>query len=134
MIVDTSALVAIIRAEPEAERFLDAIRESEEVLLSAAAYLELGIVIDRVGDPILSRRLDDLLRELNIVVVDVTPEHVRTGRAAYRDFGKGSGHPAGLNFGDCFSYALATCTGDTLLFKGDDFAQTDVRSAVPVTG
>ena len=129
MIVDTSAIVAIVQGELEAESFIRAIRGSRSARMSAATYLELGIVIDRVGDPVLSRRLDELLAELSIVVVDVSPRHARIAREAYRDFGKGTGHPAGLNFGDCFSYALAIGENDVLLFKGADFGATDVMPA-----
>lgn len=129
MIVDTSAIVAIVQNERGAESFIKAIRGSRSVQMSAATYLELSIVIDRIGDPVLSRRLDELLAELGIVVVDVSPRHARIAREAYRDFGKGTGHPAGLNFGDCFSYALAVGENDVLLFKGDDFGATDVMSA-----
>lgn len=99
---------------------------ADSVNLSAASYLETGIVVDRIGDPILSRRLDDLLLDLEVEVAAVTPAQARLARQAYRDYGTGSGHPAGLNFGDCFSYALAASTRQPLLFKGDDFSRTDV--------
>ena len=97
--------------------------------MSAASYLELGIVIDRVGDPVLSRRLDDVLETLNITIAEVSAAQARLARAAYRDYGRGSGHRAGLNFGDCFSYALAADAKEPLLFKGDDFGHTDVCPA-----
>lgn len=134
MIVDTSALVAIIRSEPEASRFATVLSTSEHNQLSAANYLETGIVVDSSRDPVASRRLDELLRVAGISVVAVTPEHAEVARAAYRDYGKGSGHPAGLNFGDCFAYALAATSGEPLLYKGQDFAQTDIAPVVPPPG
>ena len=98
--------------------------------MSAANLLEASIVIDASRDPIASRGLDELVQLVAIRVEPVTEEHARIGREAYRDFGKGSGHPAQLNFGDCFAYALAKQTGEPLLFKGQDFGLTDVRPAV----
>ena len=98
--------------------------------MSAATFVEACIVVDANRDPVLSRRLDDLLRVAGVVVEPVTREQADIARAAYRDFGRGSGHPAGLNFGDCFSYALARVTAEPLLFKGDDFSHTDVIPAL----
>ena len=98
--------------------------------MSAANFFEAAIVIDRNRDPILSRRQDELINEAEIVIEPVTEMQVKIARDAYRDFGKGSRHPAGLNFGDCFAYALAKVTGDSLLFKGDDFSETDLASAL----
>jgi ribonuclease VapC len=121
MIVDTSALIAILRAEPEARAFAIAIADSDHRRISAANYLEAAIVIDGSHDPIASRRFDDLLREAAIAIEPVTEEQAKVAREAYRDFGRGSGHAAQLNFGDCFAYALAMTTGEPLLFKGDDF-------------
>lgn len=129
MIVDTSALVAIITAEPERSAFLDAIAGAEEVGMSAASYLELAAVIDGRRDPVTSRLVDDLVAALGIDVLPLTAQQAAIGRAAYRDFGRGSGHRAGLNLGDCFSYALARETGRLLLFKGDDFGHTDLVPA-----
>jgi ribonuclease VapC len=88
------------------------------------------MVIDGSRDPVASRRLDDLLRAAGLAVEPVTEAQARIAREAYRDFGKGSGHPAQLNFGDCFAYALAKVTGEPLLFKGNDFSQTDIASAL----
>ena len=122
MIVDSSAIVAIIWAEPEAERFVAAIVGSGEATMSAGNYLETSIVIDKDRDPALSARLDATLNKLEIEIAPVTAAQARLARQAYRDFGKGSGHPAKLNFGDCFAYALATERGEPLLYKGDDFA------------
>ncbi|WP_163542533.1 type II toxin-antitoxin system VapC family toxin [Occultella kanbiaonis] len=130
MIVDTSAVVAILTAEPERAAMLAAIDADSRVRMSAATYLEAAIVVDRLEDPVLSRRLDELLMELQVDVAPVDADQSRIARQAYRDFGKGSGHPAQLNFGDCFSYALAASVGEALLFKGRDFTHTDVRSAL----
>ena len=122
MIVDSSAIVAIVWVEPEAEGFVTAIVGSGDATMSAGNYLETSIVIDRDRDPALSARLDATLDKLEIAIAPVTAAHARLARQAYRDFGKGSGHPAKLNFGDCFAYALATERGEPLLYKGDDFA------------
>ena len=130
MIVDTSALVAVLRGEQDADAYLVALDTARAARMSAATYLETCIVVDANGDPVLSRRLDELLRVAEVQVEPVTREQADIARAAYRDFGKGSGHPAGLNFGDCFSYALARSTGEPLLFKGDDFSHTDVHPAL----
>lgn len=130
MIVDTSAVVAILRSEPEAERFASALIEAGGAVMSAANYLEAGIVIDRERDPVASARLDAVVMELDIEIVDVTAKQARLARQAYRDFGKGCGHPAKLNFGDCFAYALATERGEALLFKGDDFAHAGLARLV----
>lgn len=129
MIVDTSALVAVLAREPERDRFVDLIHASPTARMSAASYLETAIVIDRLGDPVLSRRLDELIGALEVEVVDVTAGQARIARDAYRDFGRGSGHRAHLDFGDCLAYALAREQRDTLLFKGDDFTHTDIRAA-----
>lgn len=130
MIVDTSALVAILRGEPDADEYLEALNTARAPSMSAATYLETCIVVDINREPVLSRRLDDLLRVARVEVTPVTREHADIARVAYRDFGRGSGHPARLNFGDCFSYALARVTGEPLLFKGDDFTHTDVVPAL----
>jgi ribonuclease VapC len=130
LIVDTSAVIAILRGEPDAVRFVEALAGASTVQMSAASYVETAVVVDANRDPVLSRRLDDLLVAAEVSVEPVTREHAEIARQAYRDFGKGSGHPAGLNFGDCFSYALARATGQALLFKGDDFSRTDVESVL----
>jgi ribonuclease VapC len=126
MIVDSSALLAILRNEPEAVHCAQAIENATSRRISAASFLETAIVIDGSRDPIASRRFDDLLREAEILIEPVTEAKARIAREAYRDFGKGSGHPAQLNCGDCFTYALAKATGEPLLFKGDDFTHTDI--------
>jgi ribonuclease VapC len=130
MIVDSSALVAILRREPEKQKFIQALMDATEVRISAATYFETSIVIDSARDPITSRMLDDLIENSKIAIEPVTAEQARIARQAYRDFGKSSGHPAQLNFGDCFSYALARVKREPLLYKGDDFGRTDVRAAV----
>ena len=131
MIVDTSALVAILRYEPERLPFARLLDEAGSLRMSSASYVALSIVIDSRKDVALSREIDELIERFNIVIEPVTPEQARIARQAYRDYGKGSGHPANLNFGDCFSYALARAKREPILFKGDDFIHTDLRSAVP---
>lgn len=134
MIVDTSALIAILRDEPEAPVIAQAIEEAAERAISAANWLEAAVVIDGSRDPVASRRFDELLDIARIMVAPVTEHQARIARAAYRDFGRGSGHRAGLNFGDCFAYALAKDTGEPLLFKGRDFVHTDVVPALDLSG
>ena len=130
MIVDTSAIIAILRAEPEASACADAIESAGVRRLSAASYVEVGAVIDRARDAMASRGVDEMLAVAGIEIEPVTASQAQIARESYRDFGKGSGHPAGLNFGDCFSYALAKATGESLLFKGADFQHTDIISAL----
>jgi ribonuclease VapC len=131
VIIDTSALIAILRDEPEAEAFALALASASAPRISAANYLETTIVIDTSRDPIASRHVDDLITQAKLVIEPVTAEQAVIARAAYQDFGKGSGHPAQLNFGDCFAYALARNTGEPLLFKGEDFSRTDLAPAAP---
>jgi ribonuclease VapC len=123
MIVDSSAMVAIVWAEPEAKPFIAAIVGSDRATMSAANYLEASIVIDRDRSPAISARLDATMHQLEIEIAPVTASQAKLARQAYRDFGKGSGHKAQLNFGDCFAYALAAESGEPLLYKGDDFAE-----------
>ena len=130
MIVDASALIAILRNEPETEVFVRAIDDAPRPRISAANFLEASIVIDSRQNPLPARRLDDLIAELRLIIEPVTEEQAHVARQAYRDYGRGSGHPARLNFGDCFAYALARITGEPLLFKGDDFGHTDIAPAV----
>lgn len=129
MIIDSSAVVAILTGEPESEAFRRLISRAEAGRISAAAYLEIGIVVDKVRDPEITRSLDEFLASAGVTIEPVTERQARIAREAYRDFGKGSGHPAGLNFGDFFAYALAKDRNEPLLFKGGDFAKTDVRRA-----
>ena len=126
MIVDTSALVAIITLEPDGPLYEAALEASPVNRISAGTYLEVSIVIDRARDPLVSRRLDEILVEAQFIIEPVTEGQARIARDAYRDFGKGSGHQASLNFGDCFAYALARELAEPLLFKGDDFRHTDI--------
>ncbi len=128
MIVDSSALVAIIRAEPDAAAYAAAL-VSADTAMSAVNYVEAAVVVDSARDPVASRRFDELVRVADIEVVAVTAEHATLARQAYRDFGKGSESPARLNFGDCFAYALAAERRKPLLFKGDDFIHTDLVAA-----
>ena len=130
MIIDTSAILAILRLEPEAESFARAIEEARTRRVSAVNYVEAAAVMDGSRDAVVSRRFDELFREARLTVEAVTPSQARIAREAYRDFGKGSGHAAGLNLGDCFAYALAKEMNEPLLFKGEDFRQTDLAPAV----
>ena len=130
MIVDTSALLAILRAEPDADRYADALAGSAEPLMSAATYIECAAVVDANRDPVLSGRFDDLLSVARIAIEPVTEEQAKAARHGYSNYGRGSGHRAQLNLGDCFAYALSRATGQPLLFKGDGFSQTDVARAV----
>jgi ribonuclease VapC len=129
MIVDSSALIALLRNEPDSERLADAIKSAQFRRMSVASYVETSIVVDNIRDPVLGRRLDEFLMEANISIEPVTVAQAHLARDAYRDFGRGSGHPARLNFGDCFSYALAKDKAEPLLFKGDDFGHTDIVPA-----
>jgi ribonuclease VapC len=128
VILDSSAVVAVLRDEPEAFVMAKAMSLAEVCGISAVSYLEAAIVIDSARDPIASRRFDDFFREASIVIEPATVNQAKIARDAYRDFGKGR-HRAGLNFGDCFAYALAKEKGESLLFKGDDFCHTDVEPA-----
>jgi ribonuclease VapC len=128
MIVDTSALVAILSGEAEADVFAELVT-STRCLLSVGTFIETAIVVDAQSKPLPSRKLDDLVRDSKIELVPVTAAQANLARQAYRDYGKGSGHPARLNFGDCFAFALAKETGMPLLYKGDDFSKTEIKSA-----
>ncbi len=133
MILDSSAVVAILRAEPEAPFMAQAVAQAGPCGISAVSYVEAATVIDSGRDPVASRRFDDFFREAEIMIEPVTVRQAEIAREAYRDFGKGR-HRAGLNFGDCFAYALAKEKGEPLLFKGDDFCHTDVESGEDVSG
>jgi ribonuclease VapC len=129
MILDASALLAMLFAEPEAVAFARAVARAEHRRISAANLLEAGIVADHQADPRAGRQLDALVDRISASIEPVTAEQVQIARQAYLDFGKGN-HRAKLNFGDCFAYALAKATGEPLLFKGDDFQHTDIQLAV----
>jgi ribonuclease VapC len=125
MVIDTSALVAMLGDEPEAERFEAAVEADHVRLMSTASYLETAIVVEsRYGEPG-GRELDLWIHRAAVDLVAVHPEQAEAARVAYRKYGKGR-HRAGLNYGDCFSYALAKISGQPLLFKGDDFPHTDI--------
>ena len=129
MILDTSALVAILFREPEAALFVGLIHDAERCLMSAGSYLELSIVMERQTEPAAERQRDMFFRRAGIIIEPFDVEQADIARQAFHDFGK-SRHPAGLNFGDCFAYALAKVTGEPLLFKGEDFKKTDIVSAL----
>ena len=128
MILDTSALVAILFREPEAAHFAGLIHEADRCLISTGTYLELSIVLERQAEPDAEWQRDIFFRRAGIIVEPFTVEQADIARQAFHDYGKGR-HPAGLNYGDCFSYALAKSTGEPLLFKGEDFTKTDLVSA-----
>ena len=129
MVIDSSALLAILLDEPEAADFLQAIRGSRERRVSAANFLETGIVLRRgKGRP--QRLFEELIAALRISIVPVTEQQARAALGAFNIYGKGQRHPAGLNFGDCFAYALAKVCAEPLLFKGNDFSETDIKSVV----
>lgn len=131
IVVDSSALVAIIAAEPDRLAYAEAIERADAAVISAMNYVELGIVVILRGHMADARELDDWLEALNISVAEDDPLSA-TALAAYLDYGKGV-HPAGLNLADCFAYALAKRLDAPLLYKGEDFARTDIRSALQPT-
>ena len=127
MTIDTSALIAILLGEPEAELFALAIADDPKRLISTYTALETGIVIEAKKGQAGGREFDLLIHQAKIEIVPLTAEQFEIARSAWRKFGKGR-HPAGLNIGDCCSYALAKCAGEPLLFKGGDFSQTDIET------
>ncbi|MCW5965144.1 MAG: type II toxin-antitoxin system VapC family toxin [Bryobacterales bacterium] len=130
MIVDTSALLAILLLEPEAELFTEVIERAEVIRMSVASYLETAVYVDRRGDEVRRAMLDTFIEELGVRLEPVTVEQIRHAREAFLLFGKGR-HPAALNYGDCFTYALARAYREPVLYKGNDFSQTDLVAAVP---
>ena len=128
MIVDSSAVLAILFGEPDARRHAAAIMTAYPCRMSVANVLEASIALERRGGEAAAEDLDTLLERAEIELVPVTVEHLEAARRAWRRFGKGN-HPAALNFGDCFAYALAEVSGEPLLFKGDDFTLTDIEAA-----
>jgi ribonuclease VapC len=128
MVVDTSALMALLLLEPDAAKYSTALQRSSSNHLSAASYLEVSMVIDRRGNEASRAMLDTFLEEFEIQVEPVTFEQAKLARQAFNLFGKGR-HPASLNFGDCFAYALAKSRREPILFKGTDFSQTDLLPA-----
>ncbi|HZL68201.1 MAG TPA: type II toxin-antitoxin system VapC family toxin [Candidatus Limnocylindrales bacterium] len=129
MILDTSALAAIFFGEPDAALYIQLIHDADHCLMSAANFLELSIVIEGQIGPNAGRQCDVFFRRANIIIEPFTVEQAHVARQAFLDFGKGR-HAAGLNFGDCFAYALAKITGEALLFKGEDFKKTDIPFAL----
>ncbi len=130
MIVDSSAIAAVVFGERDAAAYARLIAAAPIVRISAATFVEVGIVIDGARNPILSGAFDALLSASRVIVEPLTESQARIARVAYKRFGKGSGHPAQLNMGDCFSYALARDLGEPLLFKGDDFTLTDIELVI----
>jgi ribonuclease VapC len=129
MVIDTSAVLAILFNEPEAEQFEIALETDANRLMSAASVLEAAIGVEaRLGEAG-GKEFDLLLSTANITIVPVTVAPIAAARQAYRTYGKGR-HPAGLNYGDCFAYAMAKLSGELLLFKGNDFVQTDIKELV----
>lgn len=128
MIIDTSAILAVLLAEPDAARYEDAIAAAWPRRMSAVALLEAAMVVESRGGAAAGHELDLLLEKAAVELVSVTPEHANAARRAWRRFGKGR-HPAALNFGDCLTYALADALGEPLLFKGRDFGRTDIEAA-----
>jgi ribonuclease VapC len=126
MVIDTSAVLAIFLGEPERKQFLDAILEAARRLISAASVLETGIVLESKRGESAGREFDLFVVRTNLEVVPVDAEQIEVARSAWRSFGKGR-HPAALNFGDCFTYALARSSGEPVLAKGRDFALTDIE-------
>ena len=127
MILDTSALAAIFFGEPDAAKYAQVIHDADRCLMSAANFVELAMVIEGQIGPEAGRQCDMFFRRAGIVIEPVTVEQAHLARQAFLDFGKGR-HPANLNFGDCFAYALAKATGAPLLFKGQDFSKTDIAA------
>lgn len=129
MIVDTSAILAVLFNEEDAETYARALARAEFCRMSAANFVEAAIVVDTQTKDRGSRQFDAFFRRAGITIEPVSEEHAHVARQAYADFGKGR-HPAALNFGDCFAYALAKVTGEPLLFKSKDFKRTDITSAL----
>jgi ribonuclease VapC len=129
LVIDTSALVAILQAEPVAERLILALYDAPARRMSTATLVEAGIVMQRRFGDAGESKVDALIAELQLEVLPLTADHSQIARDAFRRFGKGR-HQAGLNFGDCFSYALARSLGEPLLFVGEDFGFTDVEAAL----
>jgi ribonuclease VapC len=127
VIVDASALLAILLDEPSSARCLQALLDSPTNRISAANFLEVAIVVDRLPGAHGAAAFDELIEALDIIIEPVTAHQAKIARAAYRRFGRGSGHPAKLNFGDCLAYALVKDLDEPLLFIGQDFTHTDIR-------
>lgn len=131
MILDSSSIIAVINAEPGFRSLVTAMSEAPTVLMSAATMVEVNAVLYRRGRVDTVRRVQRLLAEFDVEVVPFDCDQARLASDAYRDYGRGSGHPANLNLGDCYSYALAAQRNEPLLYVGDDFMHTDLTSALP---
>ncbi len=129
MIVDTSVLVAILFGEPEVTDYIRLIHAADQCMIRAASFVEPSIVVEAQIGPTGSRQCDVFFRGAGIIIEPFTAEQAHIARQAFLDYGKGR-HPAGLNFGDCFSYSFAKFTGQPLLYKGEDFKKTDILSAI----
>ncbi len=129
MIVDASALLAVVLHEPERDRFLDIMGDAQELSVSVINFVEAAIKVDKDPNPQRASLLEELTTTLAIEVAPISAEQGRLARQAHKTFGRGSGHPAQLNLGDCFAYALARVRGEPLLFKGNDFSKTDIEAA-----
>jgi ribonuclease VapC len=130
MVIDSSALLAIVLGEPEAADFLRIIKSSPIRRVSAASFVETGMVLRRDRSGQRQQLFEDLIVALRLSIAAVTEQQARAALAAFGSYGKGRGHPAGLNFGDCFAYALAKISGEPPLFKGTDFSRTDIQPAL----
>ena len=129
MIVDASALLAVVLDEPDGRRYAEVIAAAPRARMPAATWFEASIVVDTKGDDVAGRRFDDVVRDLRIELIAFTPEHARQAREARRVYGR-SRHPAQLNFGDCIVYGVAKAEAEPLLFKGNDFSRTDIEPAL----
>lgn len=129
MIVDSSAFIAVLRNEPGCEKYLAVLADAAPLATSAATLLETAMVAEGKGGDRAGLDLDALIRRLGVEIIPFTAEQAELAREGFRRFGKGR-HPAGLNLGDCFAYALARARNEPLLFKGEDFARTDVKAAI----
>ena len=129
MVIDSSALIAILFSEPEALAFARSIADASRRLLGAFNALETGIVVEARKGEVGGRELDLLIHRAQIQIVAMNADQAELARAAWRKYGRGN-HPAGLNIGDCCAYALAKYSGESLLFKGGDFSQTDIQAAI----
>ena len=131
MIVDASALLAVVLAEPDAARYADAMTDAEHLRISAPSWFEASLIVDRRGDTLARSRFDEFARTFEVSIEPFTAAHAIAARQAWREYGRGSRHPAKLTFGDCLAYGFAKVEGEPLLYKGDDFPHTDIRPALP---
>lgn len=129
MIVDASAILAVLLFEPERDRFVELLHGDTNLSISVVNFVEAGIKVDKDSNEERPLLLDEMIKSFAIDIAPVSLEQGQVAREAPKQFGRGSGHPAGLNLGDCFAYALARTRGEQLLFKGNDFSQTDIEAA-----